>query len=479
MRCDIDDDDFRQYELSQNSSLPPRIWLGSTEPLVVRFKVKNLFGRYSYDLYAPNGENPRLMLIYGGNGSGKTHVLRILWHMMSSAPDKHHRTTLSETPFEGARIYLSNGHSIILDKNGRLKGPYSIAIIGPERGRISSWPEKAHLWPNDAAPKDTALRERIEQERLRYEEQQYYLDYLNTVSRSPILLADDRTIYSDEIEPTPKKTTFSFNDNARKADSVPEESQSQVSRESSVAIRRASTHFTNLALGGTESGSAGANTVYLEVLHRLTETGLSSDVEVDQFRELLDFVEEVGQRNRPFAQIGLVPAFHPNLYKEALLRLPDPNSFRIADQVIRPFLYSLMARLDALQGPQQTIQTFLDEVNGFLTDKAMYFTPAEGLQLRSVDGDDLNTAKLSSGERQLILLMCNALLSGSDSVMFLIDEPELSLNVRWQRKLVSALLNCTAGTPVQFILATHSIELLSRYRTNVVRLENVDDLELW
>lgn len=424
------------------------------------------------------------MLIYGENGSGKTHVLRILWHMMSSAPNKHHRTTLSETPFEGARVYLSNGQSIVLDKQGQLRGSYSIALIGPEGGHLSTWPERARPWhhtitASNEVSNDPDRRERIDQERLRYEEQQFYLDYLNTVSRSPILLADDRTIYSDEIEPSPKNTIFSFGENNNKNESLPEESQSQVSRESSVAIRRASAHFTNLALGGTESGSAGANTVYLEVLHRLTDTGSSSNVEVDQFRELLNFVEEVGERNRPFAQIGLVPSFNPEQYRDALLRLPDANAFRIADQVIRPFLYSLMARLDALEGPQRKIQTFLDEVNGFLTDKAMYFTPAEGLQLRSIGGDNLNTAKLSSGERQLILLLCNALLSGSDSVMFLIDEPELSLNVRWQRKVVSALLNCTAGTPVQFILATHSIELLSRYRTNVVRLEHIADLELW
>jgi predicted ATPase len=54
--------------------------------------------------------------------------------------------------------------------------------------------------------------------------------------------------------------------------------------------------------------------------------------------------------------------------------------------------------------------------------------------------------------------------------VFIIDEPELSLNVKWQRMLVSSLLAAAKDAQMQFVLATHSIELLARYNAYVVEL---------
>ena len=50
------------------------------------------------------------------------------------------------------------------------------------------------------------------------------------------------------------------------------------------------------------------------------------------------------------------------------------------------------------------------------------------------------------------------------------DEPEISLNVKWQRRLVRALLDCIRGSRVQLVFATHSIELLAQHKTNVIKL---------
>jgi predicted ATP-dependent endonuclease of OLD family len=72
----------------------------------------------------------------------------------------------------------------------------------------------------------------------------------------------------------------------------------------------------------------------------------------------------------------------------------------------------------------------------------------------------------------LFLLLCNTLLARKHASLFLIDEPELSLNIKWQRKLVQAILDNTEGTSVQFLMATHSMELISQHNDNVVTLKN-------
>jgi predicted ATPase len=67
-------------------------------------------------------------------------------------------------------------------------------------------------------------------------------------------------------------------------------------------------------------------------------------------------------------------------------------------------------------------------------------------------------------------LLCNALIARDHRSIFIIDEPELSLNVKWQRKLIDSLTKCAGTTSNQFIIASHSLELLTKHRTSVVKL---------
>jgi ABC-type sulfate/molybdate transport systems ATPase subunit len=58
---------------------------------------------------------------------------------------------------------------------------------------------------------------------------------------------------------------------------------------------------------------------------------------------------------------------------------------------------------------------------------------------------------------------------GDRKSVLLIDEPELSLNIKWQRKLIQALRDIVPQKKVQFVFVTHSIEFLSEYVDNVVK----------
>lgn len=87
-------------------------------------------------------------------------------------------------------------------------------------------------------------------------------------------------------------------------------------------------------------------------------------------------------------------------------------------------------------------------------------------------GDKPRSLKeLSSGERQiLIILTYLAFVSGKDSV-FVIDEPELSLHLVWQRLLIEAVKELRPSG-CQVILATHAPEIAGRARDRSIRLGN-------
>ena len=54
----------------------------------------------------------------------------------------------------------------------------------------------------------------------------------------------------------------------------------------------------------------------------------------------------------------------------------------------------------------------------------------------------------------------------------MIDEPEISLNIKWQRIIINSLLDITNEANIQFIFASHSLEIISQHRNRVAKLEN-------
>jgi predicted ATPase len=67
---------------------------------------------------------------------------------------------------------------------------------------------------------------------------------------------------------------------------------------------------------------------------------------------------------------------------------------------------------------------------------------------------------LSSGERQIFVLITHLIFNPAirrENVL-LIDEPELSLHLKWQRQFVAAIRQASPST--QMVLATHSPEII-------------------
>ena len=70
------------------------------------------------------------------------------------------------------------------------------------------------------------------------------------------------------------------------------------------------------------------------------------------------------------------------------------------------------------------------------------------------DDEKLSPYKLSSGEKQMLVILLTALVrNGERSVLFM-DEPEASLHIEWQQTLIAMIRNLNPD--MQLILTTHS-----------------------
>lgn len=77
----------------------------------------------------------------------------------------------------------------------------------------------------------------------------------------------------------------------------------------------------------------------------------------------------------------------------------------------------------------------------------------------------LSFKDLSAGEKQLVTLFVYTKIQSLKNSAILIDEPELSFHVKWQRKFLSSLLS--GKQSMQYIISTHSPFIISSYKDKI------------
>jgi len=70
------------------------------------------------------------------------------------------------------------------------------------------------------------------------------------------------------------------------------------------------------------------------------------------------------------------------------------------------------------------------------------------------NGDLLFPDKLSSGEKQMLVILLTVLVRDNEHCVLFMDEPEASLHIEWQQKLISMIRELNPNA--QIILTTHS-----------------------
>lgn len=105
----------------------------------------------------------------------------------------------------------------------------------------------------------------------------------------------------------------------------------------------------------------------------------------------------------------------------------------------------------------ERLELFTAILNSHLIDKSADLSLEEGLRICDLrSSTPIPLQCLSSGEKHLILLFYSLIFESNKDGLCLIDEPEISLNVDWQRRFVANVLEAASLTPQQFVVATHS-----------------------
>ena len=127
------------------------------------------------------------------------------------------------------------------------------------------------------------------------------------------------------------------------------------------------------------------------------------------------------------------------------------------------------------------VENFKQYLKGFMPDKEFVFNKENagefGVFLRQENMEDIpiGITGLSSGEKQLFILLSEALLQREKPYIFIADEPELSLHIGWQKRLLGEILKLNPNA--QIIVATHSPEIAGNFPKYVINMSTIVSYE--
>ncbi len=127
---------------------------------------------------------------------------------------------------------------------------------------------------------------------------------------------------------------------------------------------------------------------------------------------------------------------------------------------------------------KQPLEDFLNTVNSFIqgnNGSKQIDIDAEGIVYLESHGKNIDIHNLSSGEKQIITFFAYLIfgLESTNQSIFIVDEPELSLHLNWQRKFVDSIMSINKN--VQLIFATHAPEMIGKHRNKAVKLIPVNN----
>lgn len=105
--------------------------------------------------------------------------------------------------------------------------------------------------------------------------------------------------------------------------------------------------------------------------------------------------------------------------------------------------------------------------------KKIHVSKDEGFRFLTKNNEVLPLTELSSGEQQEVILLFELLFKVKPGTLVLIDEPEISLHVAWQKEFLNDLIKITDLQKINTIIATHSPQIVGERWDLTVDLEEL------
>ena len=166
---------------------------------------------------------------------------------------------------------------------------------------------------------------------------------------------------------------------------------------------------------------------------------------------------KLGQKRNELVSVGLIgPTISEPVPTNSIL---DQGELRNSLSV---YIDDTEKKLRVFDDIYERINLFKDIVDDHFLFKQIEFSKGSGILVRDKDTNkEIPLAELSSGEQHELVLIYELLFKVASGSLILIDEPELSLHVAWQKKFISDIQKIQRLKKMTFVIATHSPQIIN------------------
>ena len=405
------------------------------------FKITNLWGYRDIDLTFNRDVN----CLIGVNGSGKTTILNLLYSILSGDLQ-----SVLNFNFEQAKIGLKSfkgnsvrtikvdiGDELLKLKVGRKAHSAPISILSrrrPIRSTIHYFYERGSVIRN-------ILSEEIDSELTAL----VPLVWLPVSRRLPV------TEYEEEQD-TKTEPSESVDLRLEKLLDRLSDYHSRLNAQLSKRHRDFENQVLSVMLYSKEHD-------HLDSIRKTIPSSLPTETEKDQLREAFKsagLLESKQMRAR--IEDHFIEA------EKVGKRISENVHLELQDILVLPLISRTKSMVKYARDLEKhrndifaSLRLYEDIANSFLEDKTVQVDESGRLKIESLSPSELNWRNLSSGEKQILILLTEALLQVDKPVVYIADEPELSLHVTWHEKLLESLVTL-GGTETD-----NRCDTLSRY----------------
>ena len=444
--------------------------------VIKEFIIKELFGVYSYHIdFERVGSN--VCIIHALNGRGKTTILNLIQAIIKTDVDY-----LDSVPFKSIRVRLDNGAVIdvvksnafvcMLNKTNEFYQNFAVTSSEQAPQEFYNWFGNMCFYINGVYTPMLLICT------------PYRVNEMGAILKASQIF-DTRNLYNTILANLNRAWYWYIEANRltkkyeNAQDAYPEFGSEPVIKPTIEVCQE----DILLKMNEAKSNYAMTSEKYdqnfpLQVMKKIIKADEKDILTKEEIEEQVAFLDD---KRREYSEIGII-SDPPSSSLEELASLLSSEMNRETRIFLTQYIRNSFKKFKSYESIAEKMRLLKEYINSHseYADKEMEYDAKRGIVFKSrITGRDIPIEKLSSGELNNLILFYELIFVINKGWLVLIDEPEISLHVLWQRGVIDELLKICNRNGIQAIVATHSPDIADTHFKNLVSLKEDDDEDVY